>query len=536
MTEASEVVQEQEGGGNDLPDPAAAGTSALVGAELRERNMFDTKMKQLEKALGQKDEQGRLTNPKLDRAKQALVALEQSMVRCEEHAHNRIGKIKDLGKRDADTDLWLDWQEKNQDKLDEYMEQYKRADPGYVSPNSAKAAALTNHVKMVNDKQNQIQGFLDGIDIDIEKEDGQRTQVLNKAKLALYNKRIEQVKVLIRPELSDLYNERAQYETNLTAQKKAEADYKNQLAAYDSQILATQTKLYSLDWQDNTFDTFQPDRASTRVSHASGGNSSSTGNHTRMATLKYKALDPPTFDGTKAKYITWKEEMQLDIIPAMQSEKASIRLLENYTPHKNLGTQFSSLDEIWVHLDKMYGDTVGSTEDMLTDFLAMKRVKGNNPQQQLVAVYDTVKTLQNQLTKNGYESQLSETFPTVAKCFSLLPPYYREHIVREIAMKEKSAGRTYQPKEKFKEFMDWLQGTHGYVTIHLREALTGEDQQSEHSGEEGDGFGGFGGARGGDWRERKKKNKRAFGARANIPEPDLSKIPPPRMAEKASKE
>ena len=259
-----EVAQEQEGGG----EPVATAGEGLVGNELRERNMFETKMSQLELAIGEKNEAGQYANIKLSRAKQALAALELSMARCEEHAHNRIGKIKDAGKRKTVTDMWLVWQNDNQDKLEEYTEVCKRADPGYVSPNTAKATALADHVKMVHEKQNQIQGIMDGIEVDIEKEDGQRTQVLNKAKLALYNKRIEQLKLLIRPELSDLYAERAQYETNLAAQKKAEAEYKNQLAAYDAQILATQTKLYSLDWQENTFDNFEPARSSTRASNA----------------------------------------------------------------------------------------------------------------------------------------------------------------------------------------------------------------------------------------------------------------------------
>ena len=172
-----------------------------------------------------------------------------------------------------------------QDKLDEYEEAYKKADPGYKSPNTVKKLALANHVRLVQQRQNHVQDVMDQIETDIQLEDG-------KEKLALYNRRFDQLKILLRPELQELYGEQQQYETNLAEQKKHEAEYKEQLSKYDNQLLSLQTKLYGLNWADDTFDNFEPGRSSTRVSHASG-NVNTTGNHTRMATLKYKDCGEP---------------------------------------------------------------------------------------------------------------------------------------------------------------------------------------------------------------------------------------------------
>ena len=108
-------------------------------------------------------------------------------------------------------------------------------------------SSLTNHIRLVLQSQKHIEDVMEKLELDIDVEDGNRQQVLGKPKLALYNKRFDQLRPLLRPELQDLHRDQQQYETNLAEAKTHEAEYKEQLSKYDNQILALQTKLYGLN-------------------------------------------------------------------------------------------------------------------------------------------------------------------------------------------------------------------------------------------------------------------------------------------------
>ena len=126
-----------------------------------------------------------------------------------------------------------------------------------------------------------------------------------------------------------------------------------------------------------------------------------------------------------------------------------IRLMEELTPHKRLRVQFSDMDQVWAWMDQLYGNTVGAMEDICQEFLSTTEVKGNNPQQKLISVYNLVKSLQNQLSKNGYKYKLLDTFPMEAKCFQLLPINYGEKIAMKVAEEESTTNTKMLPKQKF---------------------------------------------------------------------------------------
>ena len=71
---------------------------------------------------------------------------------------------------------------------------------------------------------------------------------------------------------------------------------------------------------------------------------------------------------------------------------SQIRLMVEYSPHKNLGAQFDNLQEIWNWFNKIYGDSVGITEDLCKEFMALKTMTGANEHAKLVDLYDRVTT------------------------------------------------------------------------------------------------------------------------------------------------
>ena len=457
-------VAGQEQSGDSQPE------EKIAGRELKDRQQVDTGFLKLQLYLGTRGG-GASNQQQPARAKLVLAEIEELLQVCEAHAAERLGKEKDDSRRGRLAQMWVQWLNERTIWLDEYYKMYASVDPDHVSPGQTKRLARDNADRLVIDKVQDISSFMNHIETDLQRDLQGRN--IPRSKLKLYNERIDKVQKMISPELEELHTQRNNLETNLATLGDAQSRQRCSLRNFNLSMDDLRSKLHSLDWgEDTSFGDFNPGAQSTqfpRQNHSSGLSGGNTSQFNQTAVLKYRHIDPPRFKGEKAKYPAWKKEMVEDVLPG-KTENAQIRLIETYSPHNDLSVQFNTVAEIWRWLDKMYGDTQGSAEDLLSEFLKFK-AKGSNPQQKLVAVYNAVTKLHNQLKKNGLESQFIDSLRDVRHCFNILPVYYQEKIADVVRSHEKARGRDLNAREKFEFYMEWLEDQHTNITKQLRHLL-----------------------------------------------------------------
>ena len=111
-----------------------------------------------------------------------------------------------------------------------------------------------------------------------------------------------------------------------------------------------------------------------------------------------------------------------------------------YSPHKNLGAQFDNLQEIWNWFYKIYGESVGITEDLFKESMMLQTMTGANEHAKLVDLYDRVTTLRNQLRRGSYKDQLLASFPMVLHCITLIPGVYIQQFIYRMAESKAECG------------------------------------------------------------------------------------------------
>ena len=369
--------------------------------------------------------------PNLRVAKLDLDSINAPLSNLQTKTTTRLGKLSEeeaaIGRRE-----WVQWRSKFTVDWDEQIQKYESLDPAL---NAAQQSVIHQKQAAKDHAEQQVQqtkDFIGNVYDDLQPLSLDPDYAMTKLVWENYMSRFNEAKRMIRPGISDAYNAYLQVapEQSNTIHadctrgiKDSERVYNQAMGILHRVRLAEDT--LNVSGNVNRASTPASDESASILSAAAQANLSRAvsllGN---KSTFRHQPVPIPVFDGTPTAYPHWKQQMQEDIMPG-NSEATQIRLISQYSPHKDIWKRFNKVVKAWDWFDSIYADQDRISEEYCEKFLNRSHVPGRNDQEKLVAVLEIIQTLHNTLEAVNMTKELTDQKSMVSKAVRLLPLHYR---------------------------------------------------------------------------------------------------------------
>ena len=361
--------------------------------------------------------------PNLRVAGLALKKFDEKLPALQDRTFTRIGTIQSEAAQRQATREWVQFKCQVMELYEAQYQALQSLDDTRVDPAVVKTQKVNAVKEKINSLATQIADLTELVQTDITDQNVDGFQ-MPRHSYDGYMKRLDEIKLMIRPGLSDLHEELLQLDmaqANATQQSLSE-----KIKTADADFNRVINSLHRVDIKESTFEIpAGPQAHSTGNTSILGAASSTFRSLGSRSTFRHTSEPIPTFDGCPADYPLWKEELQMDVLPG-ESDARCVRIMAQKCPIKNLYKMFKKQADAWDYLDQLYADSVAGSDEAIKGFLALKSVKGNSDQQRLLSLYETLRTLERTLDALNRKSRLTESDTLIAHALDLLPSKYKE--------------------------------------------------------------------------------------------------------------
>ena len=375
---------------------------------------------------------------------------------------------------------WRIWKREKDQQLDDIRERYEQLfrpaeqDPEVdTGPSSEVLLAVA---------QSKIDALVSQIDfrlLQLETEvTGLSDNPVTKATYMELSTRAANINKMLRPDLSDLFDDKAKIDP------ARHEDFYKELSTQINKTTQRLDKLLSdvhkLQLDDSTFhqptpgsstpnQTLNADDITSIINAATAAatTAASTANAKRRSVYDYGKNPLPSFDGDPINYPSWKEEMKNDVLPD-KGPKQQLRLIAKLSPNKDLVRLFKTPEEAWDHLDDLYANPVIVAEKVIKSFTDSSTLDGNSDEAKVISLQKRLKALYLTLEVVGEQEQLTHHKPMINQAIKLLPRKYMVEFAKEVIKLQKSLTPTREltAHEKYNLLSTWLDENAKTFTIY----------------------------------------------------------------------
>ena len=423
-----------------------------------------------------------------DSIRSSLVEFPERLLEMQEKIYKRVALITVAATQQQQRREWIEFKLKSMADYRKYMEIVQDADPNFETPQTIRLKQVDILKEKIKAIASTATAVLTNLETEIGTIQAQAGYEMQRHVYDQYNRRLELIGGNIEKDIPDLYDEilkldPSQAQIYMTSRSTMETDLANLLQKVTQKLLAT-------PMHETTFN--HPALSSTARNNtllAPGSASALTSQGHRITSKITHKI--PRFDGSPADYPRWKKELQQDIFPG-QSDTSCIRIMSEYSPINNLKHEFEVLTEAWEHMDLLYANPQVVTQKVIPKFLDTRQLYGNNPQEQVVALFKTLRGMQLTLKSVDQLHELTSSSATIQKAISLLPNKYKEEFAhKQLEAMENSPGGVLTSGQLFQLLYDFLEARHklfirtGMVPPDFGES-TAQSSCGESSGDESD--------------------------------------------------
>ena len=432
--------------------------------------------------------------PNYIKARKYLETVQLKLLEIQKVAITRIGKATTQDARTLQRKEWSTWKMEVEDQLDTEFAALMLVDnrPG------PEQEAATVEINVQKEKISQLKKQIDDAVQQLENDIKARTEdgnPLSKTMLSLFQQRITELKKLVKPELTDSYNRLM--ELDPANRNHHGVEQSRDIAAKDKLINDLFMDLVTKPVNEASFGASALHSTPLNQSMVDGNVVTTASRGSGRSGYDYRKQDAPVFDGSFITYPAWREEMMNDVCVG-KGDAAYVRLLQDHCPIKNLCELFPDPNKAWEHLNDTYCNPDAVSGEITTAFLTMKKLKGNNDQQRLINLFETVTKLHNSLVLVQELHQLRDIPNMHLHIIKLTPINYRMDLTRKLdELKEAHPNQKLTPSETYSAISKWLEKTKKHIIVHCRDALAEQAPKLPAGGGLPPGGGRHGGGRGG---------------------------------------
>ena len=467
-------------------EPVIMAAPAIPRAEIASRLQVDEQILDAGHHLTAED--GRETSSR--KSNHAIETADHILKSLTNTAFNRFAGLADGVRQDAQVE-WRLWKREREQQLDEAREKYNQLfQPNGNDQNKADSGPSTEI--LLNICQSKIENLTSQIESRLQKIETEVTGLGNnavtKATYMELSTRTTAISQMIKPEMSNLFDERAKIDPSKHADVyKALSTHVNK---YMEQLDKLQSDIHKLQMDDSTFHQPSPGASTPNQSLnaedisaliTAATTAASAASSKRRSQYDFGKNPLPTFDGDPIDYPSWKEEMTNDVLPD-KGAKQQLRLMAKLSPNKDLPRLFKSPEEAWLDLDSLYANPVVVAEKVIRAFNDSNSLEGNSDEARVISLHKRIKSLYLTLEVVGEEEQLTHHKPLINDAIRLLPEKYRVEFAKEIMKEQKTLdpkGRELTAQEKYKLLTEWLEENAKTFTIYCGSMENSSNKERE---------------------------------------------------------
>ena len=387
-------------------------------------------------------------------------------------------------------------------EYDTRKEAFDTANPASVSTDDQLATDKAIAQKRIDQHSTEIEALITAIRESLQAVAAD--QQLNKDFVIGVNAKIANIRVLLRPQLITLHSDlialdKSAYNTVINNQSAL-------LQTHDKALDELVAALAAKNLSDASL-TFMPGANSTSVNTSVVVPDISSSSSSSRSRNYYGKRDYPVFNGDPITYPAWREEMQQEVLHGL-GDAASISIVAQTSPHKDLAQHFTKMTEVWEEYNRLYANPRVVSGKITKEFLSKQRLEGFTDEAKLISLHKLIRRCHLTLDIVKQTHQLTDNQPMLERAISLMPRKYKEQYadVVDNAEAAKTPPGPLTAAEEYAALSKWLEKKSNQLKVHLKDEIDmikPESSDCESSSESPSGSGA--GDNGKDGRNRRKK-------------------------------